>query len=687
MRLKKVILNNFGEYHGTEISLDTPVTMLGRREETAGKAVIDAIVGVLFGCPPNRRGEFSHYAPASAKGAFSASLLLATENGKEYLIGKDFRREQLEVFQQDGFCLTLLPPASIMEILHGELKTLNPIDFEALFVFGRGPVEISQDSPALREQLHKIADQEIDQEAVEALIDTSRAPAVEDPENTASRQMPEQTGDEVETAGTAGSGEPETVEAAILAMEGIQARRRETEEKIEKLRSQSARVQARVHEIKEDLLRVKGEREELASYEPFLAGGPQTTVEGLSHQLATIELERKYLEEKIREERDNTESVKREIRLLREKIATFPQEFMDPGLLEQVKSLVRQKEEKFHLLRQLEEKRKIFSGRKGILGRRGRREETAELEEKIARQMDEISGIRSRLNTLLKGRQPEEFLQEVKLQEKYLADLTKLEKNPVTMREKNDYEEQCQDLLRQEAEIRSKMQELLVQAGSEEYEEIKEKIKHLGSLINREKELQREIEALERDASAETLAALEAERTRLAEEEREQEKEIELRREKAAREREEKEKARERELEAEKERAQAACIEVDEEAAGEDPFTAAYCRLVKVVQVLSQGEFSGIYPEIRDGEFIILVREKATASWVPEQNLPLETRNLLRLAFRVFLARLHTPAKNFPLLFETPTVLGSKEERERVLTLLEEVFPEVQVLTFLPEIA
>ena len=138
MLFKKVILNNFGIYRETEISLDTPFTILNRREENAGKTVIDAIVGVLFGCPPGRRGEFSRYAPSSAGEKFSASLFLTTENGKEYLVGKDLRREVLEVFQEDGFSLALLSPTSLMDILHGELKTLNPIDFEALFVFHRG---------------------------------------------------------------------------------------------------------------------------------------------------------------------------------------------------------------------------------------------------------------------------------------------------------------------------------------------------------------------------------------------------------------------------------------------------------------------------------------------------------------------------------------------------------------------
>lgn len=62
----------------------------------------------------------------------------------------------MEVFQEEDLSLTLLPANSLMEILYNELKTLNPIDFEALFVFNRGPVEIRLDSPVLREQLNKI---------------------------------------------------------------------------------------------------------------------------------------------------------------------------------------------------------------------------------------------------------------------------------------------------------------------------------------------------------------------------------------------------------------------------------------------------------------------------------------------------------------------------------------------------
>ena len=100
MLFKKVILNNFGIYRETEISLDTPFTILNRREEYAGKTVIDAIVGVLFGCPPGRRGEFSRYAPSSAGEKFSASLFLTTENGKEYLVGRTFTKKNWRSFRR-----------------------------------------------------------------------------------------------------------------------------------------------------------------------------------------------------------------------------------------------------------------------------------------------------------------------------------------------------------------------------------------------------------------------------------------------------------------------------------------------------------------------------------------------------------------------------------------------------------
>jgi hypothetical protein len=679
---KKVILNNFGIYRETEISLDTPFTILNRREEYAGKTVIDAIVGVLFGCPPGRRGEFSRYAPSSAGEKFSASLFLTTENGKEYLVGKDFRREELEVFQEEGFSLALLSPTSLMELLYSELKTLNPIDFEALFVFHKGPVEIMLDSPVLREQLNKILNQGVDREAVEELLAASPAAATAiKTEASADPQAPGETGADSGGAGITGTTraeEPETVEAARLALEGIQVRRQELQEKIDELSRQNARRQ----ELEEELARVKEEREGLAAYEPFVTDGSQLTVEELSRQLTTIELERKYLEEKVREKRDSDESVQREIRLLQEKIGAFPQEYMDPGLQDEVKGLVRQKEEKLQLLRRLEEQLKIYSGKKGLLGLGGRRAETTELEEKISRQLDEISGIKNRLNTLLNGKPAEDFLQEVELQKKYLADLAKLKKNPVTTGEEIDYEDQLGELLRREEEIRGKLQDLLAQAGSEEYDEIKEKVKRLSLLKKREKELESEIAAI--NASAERLGALEEERKRLEDEEREQEKEIELRRKKAAEEKEAREKAEASARETEKALARADYFpEADEKAAGKDLFAVSYLRLAKLVDGLTGGEYNGVLPEYREDKINILAREKATASWVSQEILPPETGNLIRMAFRVFLTRLHTPAWRYPLLFEGSPVPGSREEEERVLALLGEAFPEAQIITFL----
>jgi hypothetical protein len=693
--LKKVILNKFGIYRETEISLDTPFTVVGGEEETAGKTVIDAIVGVLFGCPPGRRGEFSRYAPSSAGEPFSASLFLTTEDGQEYLVGKDFHREELEVFQKEDFSLALLSPTSLMDILHGELKTLNPIDFEALFVFHRGPVAIRLDAPVLREQLNKIWSHGLDRRAVEGILPASPAAAAATKTGTeidTAEYLPPGTsaGDsgEAGTAGITGTTrveEPEEVKAALSALEKIKTRRRELEEKLEELTRQDARH----HELEEQLARVKEEREELAAYEPFVASGSQLTVEELSRQLTSVELERKYLEEKIREKRDRDEGMRREISLLREKIAAFPQEFMDPALENEVKVLVRQKEEKIQLLRKLEEQLKLFTPKKGLLGLRGRRPETIELEEKIAQQLDEISAIRNRLNTLLKGKPAEDFLQEVELQRKYLADLVKLEKMPVTAGEEDysHYEEQHRELLRQEEEIRGKLRELLAQAGAEEYGEIKEKVKRLSFLIRLKKELEDEIAVLATEASPERRSALEAEKKRLEEEERQQEEAIELGRRKAVKEREAREKAEASPEEIEKAQVRADyLLEAGEKAAVDEALAVSYLRLAKLVDILTVGEYNGVLPEFREGEIDLLVREKATATWISQQLLPPVTADLIRLAFRVFLARLHTPAREFPLLFDGH-FLGRREEGERVLALLGETYPEAQIITFLPETA
>ncbi|NLW08637.1 MAG: AAA family ATPase [Firmicutes bacterium] len=686
MRLKKVILNNFGVHRNTEISLDTPFTVVGGEDANAGKTVIDAIVGVLFGCPPDRRGEFSRYAPSSGRRRFSASLFLTAENGKEYLIGKNFHREEVEVFQEEDLSLTLLPANSLMEILYNELKTLNPIDFEALFVFNRGPVEIRLDSPVLREQLNKIWSRGVDREAIEEILAASQGAAADLAAGAGTdTPPPAETGGETGDAGTAGAEEePEPVKAALLALEAIRARLREVEEEIEEIRTQDGRRR----ELETELAQVKAEREELAPYEPFVAGGSEMTVEGLSHKLTTIELERKYLEEKVREKRESEASVQREIRILREKIAAFPQEFMDPGLQDEVKTLVRQREEKLQMLRKLEEQLKIHSSRKGILGLGGRRPEVMEIEEKIARQLDEISVIRNRLNTLLKGRPAEDFLQEVELQKKYLEDLAKLEKMPVAEGEVDNFEEQLRELVRMEEEIRGKMRDLLAQAGSEEHEEIREKVKRLSLLIDREKELESEIAALAASASAERLAALVAERMKLEKEEGEQEEAVELRRKEAAEERAARERAEAAAKEAEKAEFRVDYLpEAGEDAAGEDPFVHSFSRLAILVHCLTGGKYNGVLPEFREDGIDLLVREEATASWVSQQVLPPETGNLIRLAFRVFLARLHTPARSFPLLFETPPVPGSREEGERVLALLGQAFPEVQIIAFLTKAA
>ena len=70
------------------------------------------------------------------------------------------------------------------------------------------------------------------------------------------------------------------------------------------------------------------------------------TVEGLSHKLTTIELERKYLEEKVREKRESEASVQREDPYSPGEDRRFSPGIYGPGLQDEVKTLVRQREKK-----------------------------------------------------------------------------------------------------------------------------------------------------------------------------------------------------------------------------------------------------------------------------------------------------------------------------------------------------
>lgn len=607
VRLQKLILNSFGEYTDTEIILDAPRTTFTGKA-TAGRTIVDAVVGILYGCPPGRRKEFLGYAPPEGTDKnFSASLFLTTDDGTEYLIGKDFHHEQLEVFRREGFRLKRLFPATVMEILRKELGTLNPLDFEAFFVFPAGAVEINWESPLIREEWLKISNKSKNDAFLNVLEEMG------------------ESGFKTESAGA--------LEWDSAAGERI----KEIEEKIKKIK-----------ELTEELSRIRANRKELALYEPFIIDDRDTLLEELSKQLTTTTLERKYIEEKIRENRENEETIRREINDLKKKLAAIPEEFLSPKFQEKIKQLAEKKEEKTDLLKNLEEHLKEITKRKGLFSGRSRREERFEIEEKITRCTEEISGIRNELATLLGKQTVEEFFHRLELHQKYRDDLARLEKHPI--HQAVNYKQEQRRLLQREAEIRRQMQDLLSLAGSEEYEVLKEKISYLQNLHCKEREIEEEIEKLGGNTEA-ALAALEEEKQRLQEEEKES-----------------------REVQ-----------KIHPAPMSSDPFLSLYRRVGELTEELTEGEYTGILTEFRGGKYLLYAREKATATWVPEELLPAGKRDLVRLAVRLFLACFHTPARSFPLLFPAPSFFDNREKREKLPALLNEFVPEAQIIVFVPE--
>lgn len=628
VRLQKLILNSFGEYIDTEINLDAPRKIFTGKA-TAGKTIVDAVVGILYGCPPDRRREFLRYAPPEGtRENFSASLFLTTDDGTEYLIGKDFHHERLEVFRQEGFRMKRLFPATVIEILRKELGTLNPLDFEAFFVFPPGAVEINWESPLLREEWLKISSKSKE----EAFLPVPEAPG----------ERSSLTGDAAAEAAAALEEEP-------AAREGIKERIIEIEEKIKKIK-----------ELTDELSRLRADMKELALYEPFIIDDRSTLLEELSKQLTTTTLERKYIEEKIRENRENEETIRREIADLKKKVAAFPQEYLSPEFQEKIKQLAAEKEKKVALLKNLEEQLKDVIGRKGLFSGRSRREERVALEEKITRCTEEISALRKKLATLLGKQTAEEFFHRLELHQKDRADLARLEKHPIHKTE--SYKEEHRRLLQREAEIRRQMQDLLSLAGSEDYDVLKEKIGRLQGLRRKEREIEEEIRRLGGNGEA-VLAALEKEKQRLLEEEEKQ-----------------------RLLQEEAKKLQAG-QKTDPAPVSNDPFLDLYRRVGELAAELTGGEYTGILTEFREGKYLVYAREKATATWVPEELLPAGKRDLVRLAIRLFLARFHTPARSFPLFFAAPSFLDGRERWEKLTALLSAFVPEAQIIVFAPETA
>lgn len=435
---------------------------------------MNGLKALLFGRPPSgrrMRTETEITAPVS-----NGVLHLLTEDGKLYVIGRDFLQGETEIFLGAGLKISSQPVTILMDILCNELGTLNLLDYEAFFLFTDGKLLLDQRSPGIREEIQRLS---------LSIKESQITLGLSDHEGT-----------------------------------NISS---EDQERLKKATQKMAELQEKSNE----LAQVKEKIKEFAAYEKFLSQTNRNALQELSEELTAIRLERRYYEGQCQQTQAARETIEREIMTLKKKIASFDQKLFSEEFQEHILELARIREEKNAALENLHKEYQGNSGGRRFFRRGGRDHQNGE--EKIGLLLKELSDLKKNLEELLKGKTLDQYLKEVRLYKSYLSDLWHLENRPVGTGTP-EHAEKLKELIRIEEEVKSRLEKLLAQAGSIDLKRLKEKVAVLRDLKIKEAELSAGLtELLGEETLEERLASLEKERLILLERQQKEKKKEEIR--------------------------------------------------------------------------------------------------------------------------------------------------------------
>jgi hypothetical protein len=467
VRIKKLRIKGFGSIIDKEFDFDQSFTTLLWEEKGKQETLSDVIVALLFGFPPHRRSSLEKYCPVIGKKQYSASLVVETEAG-EFLIGRNFPREILEVFKYEEKRLLPLPATVLMDIIYSEFGTLNPLDFEAISLFQNNNLRLNQYAPLIREHVQQLV--------YEGVLE---------------RVLPR----------------------ALSLEEANQGQIKERLIKNEDLLKKLTSLQSEVKCLEE-------QENKLSHYEQFLSVEHNSLLEELSREYTAATLERSFYEEQLREEKESRKIIEREARLLREKIATFDQTLYTNEIQQRVMDMLTIRDHK-NVLLQKEEEDLNKLGKKGVFSRMNSKE-AEEIKLRIERLLYDLSRIREELRVLLKGKKPEEFLKEKTLLEQYSNDLLRLEYPSIQKENDHENRERLKKIKEHEGSLRQQFDKLLVLAGQEELEIVKTKVKQLQQVKQKKKIVEEEIKELTTEVGMENpdqaMAYLEQKKKSLEEE-------------------------------------------------------------------------------------------------------------------------------------------------------------------------
>lgn len=133
MRILEVRLSGFGRFSDLTLTFPSSFTLLVGPNEAGKSTVVDAITGVLFGFRRGQKNLRERYQPAQGR-QYSASLVMADEDGTRYLVGRDFNHDRLEVFRGQGVRLETLGEGELEAVLQNILGIHTVQLFESILL-------------------------------------------------------------------------------------------------------------------------------------------------------------------------------------------------------------------------------------------------------------------------------------------------------------------------------------------------------------------------------------------------------------------------------------------------------------------------------------------------------------------------------------------------------------------------
>ena len=445
------MVKGFGALRNWEIDFHRFWTEIPFLEEEREETVNEVIMALLFGFPPPQWSRKERFTPVQGKDDYRAAMVVETADG-QFLLGRHFALEALEIFRLEDKSLFSLSPMILMDLLFKEIGILNPLDFRVIAFFQKENLLLDQNAPLVREHIRELR---LNEGFAELLI-----------------QSAHEEGD----------------------------RRRKLEEEltaVDQLLDQLNHCQGEVE-------RLRAEEAKYGDYEKFLSPEGEDLLAFTAQEYTAVALEKSFYEEQLREENETRVILETAVATLRRKIAAFDPLLYTDEIEEKVVRLLKRRAELNESLKREEETLAEFD-RKSHWLRLGSKEKEAEIKQRMGRLLESLARLREELRVLLKNKKPEEFLKEKKLLEQYRNDLARLER-PALIKEKNGYpQEELARLRQKEEELRRERERLLAMAGAEDLETVQTKVKKLAEWKVRRKQAEEELASFLRKVGGVTL--------------------------------------------------------------------------------------------------------------------------------------------------------------------------------------